>query len=618
LASELGGRAGDYFAATTLNYQQDDISHHMVRELTWLRKDDRSALRTLIAGDYVATSGGVRPSTVVLGGISLTKNFAMTPYYSTAPSLDLQGVATSPSEAEVYVNGYRVSRERLAPGEFTLQNIPAQTGYGMAEVVITDAYGREQVISENYYIAQQLLRKGLNEYNHSIGFLREDFSEKSFSYGDPVLISSFRRGLSDQHTLGYALNMTQNHVDVSPGAALRLGNAGVLGIGVGLSRNGGKSGIGGAFDYIFQSRLFNSSFSVKGFSEDYATLTLKADDNKPAFQLDAVVGVTAREYGSVSFKYTAARYHHTPDMLGYGFFYNRALGRRWHMFLTANRTQEQGQASSYDMFLGLNLSLGGNVSGNLGYTRTDSGYRRDASVQKQVSAGHGPGFLAEYQDMDGDSSWRGEASYHSGYGTYEARYQDNGNYLLSAAGGVGYIDHALFFNRPFNDSFAKVDVGVPDVRVYYFGNEVAATDARGVAILPDIHAFHDNKIDIAAADIPLDYKIATLTAYLNPPYRSGSLIHFDVSRVRGIIGRLVMEQQGVLVPVEHGEMEVSQGDQIYQGMIGRGGEFYIENLPTGGHSAEVLYQSGRCQAWLDVPGTDDVLVDIGEVRCMAK
>ena len=204
LASELGGRAGDYFAATTLNYQQDDISHHMVRELTWLRKDDRSALRTLIAGDYVATSGGVRPSTVVLGGISLTKHFALTPHYSTAPSLDLQGVATSPSEAEVYVNGYRVSRERLAPGEFTLQNIPAQTGYGMAEVVITDAYGREQVISENYYIAQQLLRKGLNEYNHSIGFLREDFSEKSFSYGDPVLISSFRRGLSDQHKIGRA------------------------------------------------------------------------------------------------------------------------------------------------------------------------------------------------------------------------------------------------------------------------------------------------------------------------------------------------------------------------------------------------------------------------------
>ena len=65
-----------------------------------------------------------------------------------------------PSTVDVFVNGRRVASEDVPPGPFTIDRLPAITGAGQMQVVVTDALGRQQVIAQPYYSGRTLLRAG--------------------------------------------------------------------------------------------------------------------------------------------------------------------------------------------------------------------------------------------------------------------------------------------------------------------------------------------------------------------------------------------------------------------------------------------------------------------------
>ena len=86
----------------------------------------------------------------------------------------------------------------MQPGPFTIDRLPAITGAGQMQVVVTDALGRQQVITQPYYSGRTLLRQGLNEYSFEAGAIREDYGLRSNAYGDLILAGTFRRGLTER------------------------------------------------------------------------------------------------------------------------------------------------------------------------------------------------------------------------------------------------------------------------------------------------------------------------------------------------------------------------------------------------------------------------------------
>jgi len=171
ISTEIGLRIADYLATSSFNYVKDDELNRNVRLLTTLRTDDRATLRTLQLGDAQTLSGALG-SNVIIGGVTVTKNYTIDPYFIRFPSLLLSGTALTPSQVDVYVNGVPVRQERLSPGDFTFTNVPAIVGLGTADLVIKDAFGAERVISRDFYYSDRLLEKGLHEYSYSIGFIR--------------------------------------------------------------------------------------------------------------------------------------------------------------------------------------------------------------------------------------------------------------------------------------------------------------------------------------------------------------------------------------------------------------------------------------------------------------
>ncbi|WP_256742673.1 hypothetical protein, partial [Cronobacter sakazakii] len=71
----------------------------------------------------------------------------------------------------------------LAPGPFTLTNLPYINGSGDAVLVTTDALGRQVSTTLPFYVASELLKPGLSDGSFSAGALRRNYGVKNFDYG---------------------------------------------------------------------------------------------------------------------------------------------------------------------------------------------------------------------------------------------------------------------------------------------------------------------------------------------------------------------------------------------------------------------------------------------------
>ncbi|MBK6351186.1 MAG: fimbrial biogenesis outer membrane usher protein [Proteobacteria bacterium] len=158
--------------------RDDDDSRSAVRlETTWTL-DLPERLATLRLGDTISASGAWGRS-VRFGGVQFGTNFATQPTLVTTPMLAARGSAVVPSTVDVFVNGAQVASQDVPPGPFTIDHVPSITGAGQMQVVITDALGRQQVLSQPYYTGPALLRAGLNEYSFELGSMREDYGYAS-------------------------------------------------------------------------------------------------------------------------------------------------------------------------------------------------------------------------------------------------------------------------------------------------------------------------------------------------------------------------------------------------------------------------------------------------------
>jgi outer membrane usher protein len=62
-------------------------------------------------------------------------------------------------------------------------------------------------------------------------------------------------------------------------------------------------------------------------------------------------------------------------------------------------------------------------------------------------------------------------------------------------------------------------------------------------------------------------------------------------------------------------MLIQTEDRPMEGLIGRDGEFYVENISPGTYPATISYRGEECNFDLVVPASDQMFIDVGEVTC---
>ncbi len=616
--AEAGLNAGSMRASTNASY---DPQNRVVRLLSQWVMSDRANVRELVIGDSYASTGALGGGGI-LGGLTLQRNFALDPYLVRVPRLGYQGSVIAPSTVDVYVNDVLVRRVAVAPGEFNLQGVAPLSGAGNVRYVITDPLSRQSDVTFDYYATSTVLRPGLSEYAYSAGFVRRKYGVVSFSYGEPMLLARHRVGLTNALTVGGRLELARQRA--SGGTELTLaGKVGELNCASAASidvQGAVSRGMAAQIGYYYQARRVSLRAVAKVTSRTYSTANLAPTDDRDLSEYSAASGIAFGTHASVSAQVGFGVSRDLGLRARLSLVQSYQLARELSLQLIASRTDNQVGNTQYDAFATLIFNLPGNhsasLSGHTGSTSSDA----TASVIKPIIGPTGVGYQASASvgpvrryvaAVAGQSSLiHAEASY----------FNENGrsHSLLNASGTLVFMEGAgVFASRPIDQGFAVVDVpGVPDAAAYLNNQQVARTNAHGVAFIPNLLPYYANRIRVDDANLPPDLEIEDGEVVVAPPPHGGAKIVFDSRRLRLVRGKL--DARGLpLSAVQYGDLTLSIDGKTWSSPIGVAGEFELDNVPEGSWPARVVGGAGQCVLVLNVLRSQQSIRNVGSVPCVA-
>jgi outer membrane usher protein len=582
------------------------------RGLTNFTVDEPPSLRRWVVGDTFASTGALGGS-VLLAGASVSRNFALDPYFVRTPLPRIAGAVLTPSTLDVYVNGLLVRREPLPPGPFEIANLPVTNGLSGVQYVVHDAFGRTQEYSTRAYSSPTVLAKGLSDFSYAIGARRDDFGVSSFSYGRPVLLAQHRLGLTDKVTGGYRLEGDPDLVSLGPTLSLAL-PIGQLDLAAAGSVNDGSFGAGGSVGYVIVVRPAAIGFSVRAMTPHYATASFDASADRPLLDASAFASMTIGRF-TFSLDYGASRMR---DAGVTNFLQARAdvrLTRRSSFFLTASRGRTPGQDATSEATASFLYTFDEMTVVNSSATARAGEGSASATAQRSLPIGEGVGYLVQGEG-GGSEHVQAQLQANAPFGHYEASFQRFGadNAVnATAAGSLVILGDRFFLARPVQDGFALLRVpGLPGVRGYLNNVEIGQTDSRGDLFVPNLLPYYGNRLSIRDSDVPMEYEVGKIEKLVASPYRGGTLVEFDVHRIQSVTGMLELDGGGAPA---FGELQLATHGKSLQSPIAADGRFWLDGVPVGTHDLSVEFRGGTCTARIDVPESATALLDVGRLRC---
>ena len=620
VSGELGIRHGDFLFLTDGFYERTEYDDRSIRLRTSLTHSNRETLQETVVGDFIATSGALG-SNLNLGGISFSKNYRMDPYLVRFPFASYSGLAQTPARYEVLVNGTRVSTGTLDPGPFDITNIQGPLGVANVEVVVRDAFGREQVYSTPFYFTQAALRQGLSEYSFGLGRQRQQFGLVSNDYGPVAGTGFYRYGITDALTLGARAEASEEIFNLGPNVTLLAGQWGLFNTTLSYSNDSENDGYAGVFDYAIQARKFNASASVLAQSRHYARVGIDQVYNT---RFEAR---TAFSWGPYTLTYNTLHPYQGVDRTSYGVSVTPRLPNpRVSLFASIRRIEDE--RSGTEFYIGVNYYFRDNYSVSGAVRTFDDDHQASATIQKAIPVGEGWGFSAqatEFDDSRGNGySLRPYIQYNARHATLVADYQQvsedgekHDSKHLALQGSISAVGGNVILSRPITDAFALVQVdGLEGVDVYQGSQYTGTTDKKGRLLIPSLGSYVNTQIAVDSRDIPLDFELRNYTRLISPALRGGAVLDFGARKIRAVTGVLNMRRDGQAVPVKYGEISLMVDGQRTTHPVGQAGDFFIENLKPGSYNLSYVSRDGACSVTIAIPDSDESIIDLGKLLCV--
>jgi outer membrane usher protein len=578
-------------------------------DTTWTR-DAPGAARTLRVGDAVTPNGSWARS-VRFGGVQWGTNFAIEPDLVTFPQPSITGTAAVPSALDVLVNGTLRSRVEVPSGLFRIDDIPVVTGAGQIQVVARDLLGREQVITQDFYASERLLRPGLNDYSLSAGALRNDFGASSDDYGDFLVAGMLRRGLSSTLTIEGRLEGTADTVAAGGSVAAAIGRYGVASAALAIS-NGDQAGTLWQIGHGYQGRVYRTSVRVQGSSRHFVQPGVPVPGAFPKLQIVASGGLNLGGRGSLGTSYISERFYEGGDRRILTVSYSTSLPRG--LLLAASVSHLDGPDGGLETGIVVSRALGTRTSASVALRARDEETTLRFDHRYELPAG--PGFGYRTSVLSGDRDAR-DAEFaantaHAHYSAELRRHDEGRGWRLQTRGSAAFLNGHAFAAREINDGFAVVDAGgFEGVRVYLENREIGTTNRHGQLLVPNLRPYEGNRLRVETADLPLTARIGQSSLRVAPYYRSGTVASFAIEASASAVLRVIGEDG---TPVAEGARARVDGG-VYRFPVGLDGRLYLTDVGIGSR-VEIATDRKLCAFELSIaPG--DAIAKLGDVVCRA-
>ncbi|MBS0432872.1 MAG: fimbrial biogenesis outer membrane usher protein [Proteobacteria bacterium] len=568
---------------------------------------------TLRIGDII--SGALDWSRATrLGGIQLQRNFALQPDLITFPVPAFYGQANLPSTVDLYINGLKQYSSNVPSGPFQLNTVPIVNGNGQAEVVVTDAMGRQTTIAFPFYTTNQLLKPGLSDYSLDLGFVRENYGLDSFDYGsDPAFSGTWRHGANQWLTLEGHTEATAGLMEGGAGADIAVGGAGVLNASYAASHDHGVGGRQAELGYNWRNDRFNFSLDTLRTFGDYHDIASRYGLSPPKRSDRALAGLILGGAGSIGVSYIELEYPGQPRSRYASAYYYKSLGARFAFNLSANQNLDDHADRS--VFLGLSLSLDNNVSATLSAQHDRTGNLAMLDISRPVNPDGGLGWHLRAQDGNNQHGGLAELGYNGQDGQILAGVQNFDGDTLGYAdlsGALVFMDRQFFFARRIDDAFAVVSTnGIANVPVLLENRPIGTTNAHGDLLITPLNSYQRNKLSIDPLDLPADFAIDRVDAEAVPSDRAGTLVAFGI---RSVHAASVILHDADGQPVKEGSAVTLRGSSAPATIVGYDGMTYLENLDAH-NTLDVQTARDRCVARFDYQPQGSTVPVIGPLTC---
>ena len=626
-ATELGARRGQWLLYGTSSYQWGQgPSTGFTRLLTNVQQDDRPNLRRLTLGDFFTPTFDLS-SSVPMAGIGLAKDYSMDPYYLQYPTAAFRTEVAFPSTVQVKVDGNVIAQRQVPPGPVDVTNITTGVpGAQNVAVVVRDPFGREQVLQQPFFFATDVgLAQGLHEYSYNVGVLRENYGLKSNDYGSAAVAAFHRYAFTNQVTLGLRGQAARDVYNIGPFGTYQMPRLGVIAGGISIGGSGGGTGYAASAAYTFTGPGFSFNAGARYFSPEFAQLTDLTNPYRQRSSQYASASAYAPGRGTLTATYAAFDTYGGPQTRNVNASYTLpVLGARGLVAFNYLRTLSPFTNDLALLSFRYYLDRLTSAVAAVGVGRDTN--TQSVSLQRTIPQGEGFGYDATAGRSGGSG---GDGTFGRGFvqvnaahaeigAEYERSSRSDGRGLANVfvAGSVGAVGGSVFAARPVLDSLALVRIpGLAGVPVFANGWLAGTTDASGEVVATNINAYYDNYVTFGTRDLALDYVFPSTDTVISPSRRSGSLVTFDVRRMRALIGVVVETKGAASLPLEFRELTLSRGGEVITGFTARRGEFYIEGVEPGEY---LLRLNGRapCTTTVRVPETAAAMADIGTVTCV--
>ncbi len=589
---ETGAFRGPLFVSSTWLATPAPVGESGVRLDTAAVMDFPATQTSLRLGDGLSNAD-TDGTQVRLAGISWGTDFSTTPSFIPFPLPSVRGESVVPGVVDLLLNGSTIQQIPVPAGPFSLNHIPVPTGNGDLTVIVRDALGREQVLTQHYYAALELLNAGLTAWNVEAGAKRDDYGEISNAYAGWIADGSWRHGFTNQLTAQIRVSADENTrtaaFSLAGLAPLALLWNSSLACGTATTSTGCRIGAG------VQKELSSIGFGVDASHATSGFASVGDSILTPAVRTRATahLGVTVPHLLSLVAFATVQENRTGGHSRFVSLDASRTFGQFGHLDLLCSR-QTGIVASRYiSLQFTHHLGRGGSTSSRMS---SDNGVTAVAAAMAR-SVPVGPGYGYEV------SAQRG------GVATADARLVVNGEaettslWLQQVAGytqaqaevssSVLWLSGQPFLTRSLERGFALVRVpGVDRMPVYRDGQLAGHTDPDGMALITGLRPFERNEITIDPALLPLSVDVSS-TAFSAVPFRRGGVV-VEAKVHSGATIRLQRTDGGVIPAGAIAETAAGNTP------VGLDGLAFVYGQ-TGENALRVRWEGGRCVANVRLP-----------------
>lgn len=577
---------------------------------TQFTRDFPKQLAQLVVGDSLSGASGIGRQ-IYFGGLQWKTNFALRPDYQPLPLPSLSGVAAVPSVIDIYVDNVLRRQQPVDTGPFSVTNLPLVSGQGNIQLVVNDVLGRQQIISQSYLIAPQLLKKDAHDFSFEAGRERIGLGSAMSRYGAPFGSATYRVGL-DAGTVEAHGELASHRQVAGLGFATVLMQLNLLAVGASASHSLQGAGQAGFLQLSRSSGGFGFSGRVQLASARFRQLGLDDASTEPTRQVQLQLSKNLTANSNVTLSYLERVVQLQPVVRVVASTLNIALPKRAFFSLALTRLSSVG--SGWSINASMFMPLGSDQFSQVGLSRQNGSEKLTVEFQQSAPQEKGWGYRARQTLLDRPGSDIG-VNYNGSTGQYAMSASQQGGQRglqLQARGAVATIGGHVVATRWIDDSFAVVEVPIDDPVDVYANNQLVSKTKDGVGIIPRLVPHVFNRIFLDAQTLPLNVSLDLSDKQVVPASRSGLLLKFDAHADNSAMIELVDAQDKFLPPAT--VVSVNGGEESYE--VGLRGLVFVPNtvFPM---LIEVRSDRLNCRATIPQPFNVLPMAKLGPYVCEA-